>query len=424
MAPSPGANSRLRQLADVDPEVFGAIEAEIRRQEEGLELIASENFVSRAVMEAAGSVMTNKYAEGYPRKRWYGGCVNMDTVEDLARDRAKQLFGAEHANVQPHSGTQANIAAYMALLEPGDTLMAMNLAHGGHLSHGHELNFSGKTYRIVQYGVSKETERLDYDELEAMAVEHKPKLLLAGASAYPFIIDFARMRAIADQVGAYFVVDMAHFAGLVAAGVHPSPVPYADVVTTTTHKTLRGPRGGVILCREQYAKQIDMLVFPGNQGGPLMHIIAAKAVAFKEALEPEFKAYQRQIPTNARALAAALAERGLRIVGGGTETHLMLADVTGLGTTGKEASAVLDKAGITVNKNLIPFDTNSAFVASGIRIGTPAVTTRGMKEPEMALIAGLLVEALQKRADDAALDRIKARVRELTARFPLYRNGA
>jgi glycine hydroxymethyltransferase len=419
------ANPRLRPLEQVDPEVFGAIQAEIRRQEEGLELIASENFVSRAVMEAAGSVMTNKYSEGYPRKRWYGGCVNMDTVEDLARERCKALFpGAEHVNVQPHSGTQANIAAYMALLEPGDTIMAMNLAHGGHLSHGHELNFSGKTYRIVQYGVSRATERLDYDELEAIALDQKPKLLLAGASAYPFIIDFPRMRAIADAVGAYFMVDMAHFAGLVAAGVHPSPMPHADVVTTTTHKTLRGPRGGVILCKQALARQVDMLVFPGNQGGPLMHIIAAKAVAFKEALSDGFKGYQRQIAANAKALAAALAEQGLRLVGGGTETHLMLADVTGLGTTGKEASAVLDTAGITVNKNLIPFDTNSAFVASGIRIGTPAVTTRGMKEPEMRLIAELIVEALKNRADEAALGRIRARVLELTAKFPLYRDGA
>ncbi len=419
------ANVRLRPLEEVDPEVYGAIEAEVRREEEGLELIASENFVSRAVMAAAGSVMTNKYAEGYPRKRWYGGCVNMDTVEDLARDRAKALFpGAAHANVQPHSGTQANIAAYMALMEPGDTLMAMNLAHGGHLSHGHELNFSGKTYRIVQYGVSRETERLDYDELEAIATEHKPKVVLAGASAYPFIIDFARMREIADKVGAIYMVDMAHFAGLVAGGVHPSPLPHAQLVTTTTHKTLRGPRGGVILCTEALAKQVDMLVFPGNQGGPFMHIIAAKAVAFKEALTDEFKAYQRQIAANAVALAAALAERGLRIVGGGTETHLMLVDVTGLGTTGKDASKVLDEAGITVNKNLIPFDTKSPFVASGIRIGTPAVTTRGMKEPEMALIAELIVEALTHADDEAALGRVKGRVLELTASFPLYRDGA
>jgi len=418
------ANPRLRPLEQVDPEVQAALQAEIRREEEGLELIASENFVSRAVMEAAGSVMTNKYAEGYPRKRWYGGCVNMDTVEDLARARAIELFpGAEHANVQPHSGTQANIAAYMALLEPGDKLMAMNLAHGGHLSHGHELNFSGKTYTIVPYGVSRTTERLDYDELEAIALEHKPKLILAGASAYPFIFDFARMRAIADKVGAYFMADMAHFAGLVAAGVHPSPLSHSHVVTTTTHKTLRGPRGGVIFCTEDLAKQIDMLVFPGNQGGPFMHIIAAKAVAFKEALTDEFKAYQRQIAANAVALAAALADRGLRIVGGGTETHLMLVDVTVVGTTGKEASAVLDKAGITVNKNLIPFDTNSAFVASGIRIGTPAVTTRGMKEPEMALIAELIAEALAHRDDDAALARTKARVLDLTAAFPLYREG-
>ncbi len=418
------ANVRLRPLEEVDPEVFRAIEAEIRRQEEGLELIASENFVSRAVMEAAGSVMTNKYAEGYPRKRWYGGCINMDTVEELARERAKELFpGAEHANVQPHSGTQANIAAYMALLEPGDKLMAMNLAHGGHLSHGHELNFSGKTYTIVQYGVSRETERLDYDELEAIALEHKPRLILAGASAYPFIFDFARMREIADNVGAYFMVDMAHFAGLVAAGVHPTPLPQADVVTTTTHKTLRGTRGGVILCKEAFAKQIDMLVFPGNQGGPFMHAIAAKAVGFKEALTDEFKAYQRQIAANAKALAAALAEGGLRIVGGGTETHLMLVDVTGLGTTGKEASKVLDKAGITVNKNLIPFDTKSPFVASGIRIGTPAVTTRGMTEPEMKLVAELIVEALTHRDDEAALERVKGRVLELTSSFPLYRDG-
>ncbi len=418
------ANTRLRRLAEVDPEVSGAIEAEVRRQEEGLELIASENFVSRAVMEAVGSVMTNKYAEGYPRKRWYGGCVNMDTVEDLARERVKALFpGAEHANVQPHSGTQANIAAYMALMEPGDALMAMNLAHGGHLSHGHELNFSGKTYRIVPYGVSHETERIDYDELDAIAQEHKPKVLLAGASAYPFIFDFARMREIADTVGAYFMVDMAHFAGLVAGGVHPSPVSYADVVTTTTHKTLRGTRGGLILCKEPFAKQIDMLVFPGNQGGPFMHSIAAKAVGFKEALAPEFKTYQRQIAANAKALAAALANGGLRIVGGGTETHLMLADVTVLDTTGKDASKALDKAGITVNKNLIPFDTNSPFVASGIRLGTPAVTTRGMKEPEMAVIAELIVEALKNREDDAALERVKARVLDLTAKFPLYRDG-
>jgi len=418
-------NERLMPLADVDPEVFGAIEAEVSRQEQGLELIASENFVSRAVMQAAGSVMTNKYAEGYPRKRWYGGCVNMDTVEDLARERVKQLFpGAEHANVQPHSGTQANIAAYMALIEPGDTIMAMNLAHGGHLSHGHELNFSGKTYTIVQYGVSRETERLDYDALEALALEHTPKLILAGASAYPFIIDFPRMRAMADKVGAYFMVDMAHFAGLVAGGVHPSPLPYADVVTTTTHKTLRGPRGGVILCKEHLAKQIDMLVFPGNQGGPLMHIIAAKAVAFKEALKDTFKGYQRQIAANAVAMAEALDQRGARIVGGGTETHLMLVDLTGLDTTGKEASKVLDEAGITVNKNLIPFDTKSPFVASGIRVGTPAVTTRGMKEPEMALIAELIVEALTHREDHAALERVKGRVFELTAKFPLYRNEA
>jgi len=418
-------DTRLRRLAEVDPEVFGAIEAEERRQEEGLELIASENFVSRAVMEAVGSVMTNKYAEGYPRKRWYGGCVNMDTVEDLARERVKALFpGTEHANVQPHSGTQANIAVYMTLLEPGDGLMAMNLAHGGHLSHGHELNFSGKTYSIIQYGVSKKTERLDYDELEAIAVERKPKLILAGASAYPFIFDFARMREIADKVGAYFMVDMAHFAGLVAGGVHPSPWPYADVVTTTTHKTLRGTRGGVILCKEPFAKQIDMLVFPGNQGGPFMHSIAAKAVGFKEALAPEFKTYQRQIAANAKALAAALADGGLRIVGGGTETHLMLADVTVLGTTGKDASKALDKAGITVNKNLIPFDTKSPFVASGIRIGTPAVTTRGMKEPEMAVIAELIVEALNNRDDEACLERVKARVLELTAKFPLYRDNA
>ena len=419
------ANVRLRPLREVDPEVYEAIEAEVRREEEGLELIASENFVSRAVMEAAGSVMTNKYAEGYSRKRWYGGCVNMDTVEDLARERAKALFpGAEHANVQPHSGTQANIAAYMALMEPGDTLMAMNLAHGGHLSHGHELNFSGKTYRIVQYGVSRETERLDYDELAAIATEHRPKVILAGASAYPFIIDFARMRETADKVGATYMVDMAHFAGLVAAGVHPSPMAHAALVTTTTHKTLRGPRGGVILCTEALAKQVDMLVFPGNQGGPFMHIIAAKAVAFKEALTDGFKAYQRQIAANAGALAAALAERGLRIVGGGTETHLMLVDVTGLGTTGKDASKVLDEAGITVNKNLIPFDTKSPFVASGIRIGTPAVTTRGMKEPEMGLIAELIVEALGHADDEAALERVKGRVLELTSSFPLYRDGA
>ncbi len=413
--------SRLAGLRETDPEVYAAISAEETREETGLELIASENFISRAVMEAAGSVMSNKYSEGYPRKRWYGGCVNMDTVEDLAIKRALELFeGSEHANVQPHSGCQANMAVYFAFLKPGDKLMAMNLAHGGHLSHGHPMNFSGIFYEIVPYGVSPETEMLDYDEMEALAEKEKPRMILAGASAYPRTIDSERLRQIADKVGAYLTVDMAHFAGLVAAGIHPSPFPHCDFVTTTTHKTLRGTRGGLIFCREEYAKEIDRMVFPGVQGGPLMHIIAAKAVALKEALTPEFKEYQGQIAKNAKALAAALAEKGLRIVSGGTDTHLMLVDVTVVGLTGKAASAVLDEAGITVNKNMIPFDKNSAFVASGIRLGTPALTTRGMKEEQMTEIAGLIARVLKDKDNEKTITSVRSRIKELCNEFPLY----
>ena len=413
--------SRLAGLRETDPEVYAAISAEETREETGLELIASENFISRAVMEAAGSVMSNKYSEGYPRKRWYGGCVNMDTVEDLAIKRALELFeGSEHANVQPHSGCQANMAVYFAFLKPGDKLMAMNLAHGGHLSHGHPMNFSGIFYEIIPYGVSPETEMLDYDEMEALAEKEKPRMILAGASAYPRTIDSERLRQIADKVGAYLTVDMAHFAGLVAAGIHPSPFPHCDFVTTTTHKTLRGTRGGLIFCREEYAKEIDRMVFPGVQGGPLMHIIAAKAVALKEALTPEFKEYQGQIARNAKALAAALAEKGLRIVSGGTDTHLMLVDVTVVGLTGKVASAVLDEAGITVNKNMIPFDKNSAFVASGIRLGTPALTTRGMKEEQMTEIAGLIARVLKDKDNEKTITSVRSRVKELCNEFALY----
>ncbi len=413
--------SRCSRLSEVDPEVLAAIKAEEEREETGLELIASENFISRAIMEAAGSVMSNKYAEGYPRKRWYGGCVNMDIVEDLAIKRALELFkGSEHVNVQPHSGCQANMAVYFAFLKPGDKLMAMNLSHGGHLSHGHPMNFSGIFYKIVPYGVSRETEMLDYDEMEALAQKEKPKMILAGASAYPRIIDFKRLREIADKVGAYLMVDMAHFAGLVAADIHPSPFPHSDFVTTTTHKALRGTRGGLIFCKEEYAKEIDRMVFPGVQGGPLMHIIAAKAVALKEAVDPGFREYQVQVAWNAKKLAAALAENGLRIVSGGTDTHLMLADVTVLGLTGKAASKVLDETGITVNKNMIPFDKNSAFVASGIRLGTPALTTRGMKEDQMDEIAELIVRVLKNHEDEGTISAVHSRVRELCKQFPLY----
>jgi glycine hydroxymethyltransferase len=413
-------SSRQRGLSEVDPEVFAAIENEQRRQHEGLELIASENFVSEAVLEAAGSVFTNKYAEGYPGKRYYGGCEFSDVVENLARDRAKQLFGADHANVQPHSGSQANAAAYSSVLQPGDTILGLDLAHGGHLTHGHKLNFSGKLYRVVSYGVRKDTETIDYDELEQIAMREKPKLIIGGGSAYPRIFDFQRMRAIADACGALLLIDMAHFAGLVAGKVHPSPVPHAQFVTTTTHKTLRGPRAGMILCKQEYAAAVDKNVFPGHQGGPLVHIIAAKAVAFKEALEPSFAEYARQIVANAKVLAQTLQDAGYRIISGGTDTHLMLIDVFAKGMLGSEAETALGKAGITVNKNAIPFDVNPPLRPSGVRIGTPAMTTRGMKEPEMKQIGRWIAEALEHRSDDKALDRIRHQVFELAEQFPLY----
>jgi len=409
-----------RPLSAADPEVFAAIESEQRRQHEGLELIASENFVSEAVMEAAGSVFTNKYAEGYPGKRYYGGCEFTDVVENLARDRAKQLFGAEHANVQPHSGSQANAAAYSSVLQPGDTILGLDLAHGGHLTHGHKLNFSGKLYRVVSYGVRKDTETIDYDELEQIAMREKPKVIIGGGSAYPRTFDFARMRAIADGCGALLIVDMAHFAGLVAGGVHPSPVPHAQIVTTTTHKTLRGPRAGMILCRQEYAAAIDKSVFPGHQGGPLVHIIAAKAVALKEALESSFQDYARQIVTNAKVLARSLQESGFRIISGGTDTHLMLVDVFAQGMLGSQAEDALGKAGITVNKNAIPFDVNPPLRPSGIRIGTPALTTRGMKEAEMQQIGRWIAEALQHHSEPKVLDRIRQQVFELAEQFSLY----
>src|SRR6516162_4687151 len=407
-------------LAEVDPAIAQAVENEERRQHEGLELIASENFVSEAVLQAAGSVFTNKYAEGYPGKRYYGGCEFTDVVENLARDRAKQLFGAEHANVQPHSGSTANMAAYAALIAPGDTVLGLNLAHGGHLTHGHPLNFSGKTYRIVPYGVTKETETIDYDEVEKLAEEHRPKLIIGGGSAYPRIIDFARMRQIADKVGAFYLVDMAHFAGLVAGGAHPSPVPHCHVVTTTTHKTLRGPRAGMVLSKQEFAAAIDKTVFPGMQGGPLVHIIAAKAVCFQEALQPRFKDYARQIVANAKVLAGTLADEGFRIISGGTDTHLMLVDVFAKGMLGSDAENALHDAGITVNKNAIPFDTNPPLKPSGIRIGTPALTTRGMKEPEMRQVGRWIAEALHNRTDKAMLESIRRQVLELAEQFPLY----
>jgi glycine hydroxymethyltransferase len=407
-------------LAAADPEIASQIQAEVLRQHEGLEMIASENFVSRAVLEAAGTVFTNKYAEGYPGKRYYGGCEFADVVENLARDRAKKLFGAEHVNVQPHSGSQANAAAYMTLCSPGDTILGLDLAHGGHLTHGHKLNFSGKLYRVVGYQVRRDTETVDYDELEATALREQPKVIIGGGSAYPRQFDFPRMRAIADKVGASLFVDMAHFAGLVAGGVHPSPVPHAHVVTTTTHKTLRGPRAGMILCGQELAASIDRSVFPGQQGGPLMHIIAAKAVAFREALQPEFAVYARQIVANAKVLAEALAEGGYRIISGGTDTHLILVDVFQKGILGSEAEHALGNAGITVNKNAIPYDTNPPMKPSGIRIGTPALTTRGMKEPEMRRIAKWIVSALEHRADAAKLAQIRGEVLEMAERFPLY----
>ncbi|MGA8539209.1 MAG: serine hydroxymethyltransferase [Terriglobales bacterium] len=409
-----------RSLYEVDPEISSAIDNEVRRQHEGLELIASENFVSEAVLEAAGSVFTNKYAEGYPGKRYYGGCEFTDVVETLARERVKKLFGAEHANVQPHSGSQANQAAYAAVLQPGDTILGLNLAHGGHLTHGHPLNFSGKTYKIVPYGVTRETETIDYDDLEKIATEERPKLIIGGGSAYPRIIDFARMRQIADKVGALYLVDMAHFAGLVAGGAHPSPVPHAQIVTSTTHKTLRGPRSGMILSKQEFAAPIDKTVFPGMQGGPLVHIMAAKAVCFLEASQPSFREYARQVVANAKVMAETLAADGYRIVSGGTDTHLMLVDVFAKGMLGSEAEKALGEAGITVNKNAIPFDTNPPMKPSGIRIGSPAVTTRGMKEAEMRQISHWIAEALDHRADAAVLAKIRKQVLAMAEEFPLY----
>ena len=409
-----------RPLAEADPEVYDAIQGEIARQHSQLELIASENFTSEAILEAAASVFTNKYAEGYPGKRYYGGCEFTDVIEDLARERARKLFGAEHANVQPHSGSQANQAAYSAVCAPGDTVMGLNLAHGGHLTHGHPLNFSGKTYHVVSYGVRREDERVDYDELERLAHEHHPKLIIAGGSAYPRIWDFPRLRAVADAVGALFLVDMAHFSGLVAAGLHPNPCQWADIVTSTTHKTLRGPRSGLILSKQQYAAAIDKTVFPGVQGGPLVHIIAAKAVCFREAMTPEFVTYQKQVLANACTLAATLSEAGFRVVSGGTDNHLMLVDVFSKGVRGKEAEQALDRAGITVNKNAIPFDTNPPLNPSGIRLGSPAVTTRGFMEAEMRQVGQLIAEVLQHVSDDGAIAAVRQKTAALAARFPLY----
>jgi glycine hydroxymethyltransferase len=414
------ATNMYRPLFEADPQIAAAIDNETRRQHEGLELIASENFVSEAVLEAAGSVFTNKYAEGYPGKRYYGGCEYADVVENLARDRAKQLFSAEYANVQPHAGSQANMEAYASILQPGDTILGLNLAHGGHLTHGHHLNFSGKTYKIVPYGVTKETETIDYDALEKLAEQERPKLIIGGGSAYPRIIDFARMRQIADKVGALFLVDMAHFAGLVAGGAHPSPVPHAHIVTSTTHKTLRGPRAGMILAKAEFGAAIDKVVFPGMQGGPLMHIIAAKAICFQEAMQPEFRAYAKQVVANAKVLAETLAAEGFRIISGGTDTHLMLVDVFSKGMLGSEAEKVLGEAGITVNKNAIPFDTNPPMKPSGIRIGSPALTTRGMQEGEMKQVGRWIADALLHRTDAAVLERIRKEVLGLCEAFPLY----
>jgi glycine hydroxymethyltransferase len=415
------ADEMARPLAEVDPEVYQAIQHEVERQDSQLELIASENFTSEAILEATGSVFTNKYAEGYPGKRYYGGCEFTDIVENLARSRARKLFGAEYVNVQPHSGSQANQAAYAAVLSPGDTIMGLNLSHGGHLTHGHQLNFSGKTYRVVPYSVRKDDERIDYDELERLAHEHQPKMIIAGASAYPRILDFARFRQIADAVGAVFLVDMAHISGLVAAGLHPNPCEYADIVTSTTHKTLRGPRAGIILAREKYAKDIDKTVFPGIQGGPLVHVMAAKAVCFLEAMQPHFAEYQRQVIANAKALAKSLADAGFRVVSGGTDTHVMLLDVFSKGVRGKEAEQALDRARITVNKNAIPFDTNPPLNPSGIRLGSPAVTTRGFQEAEMHEVGGLIAEVLHHVTDEGTAAAVRQKVGALTARFPLYR---
>ena len=411
----------LTNLKTVDPEIQKAIDQELSRQREKLEMIASENIVSKAVMQAQGSVLTNKYAEGYPGKRYYGGCEYVDVVEQLAIDRAKKLFGAEYANVQPHSGAQANTAVYFALLEPGDTILGMNLTDGGHLTHGSPVNISGKYFKIIPYGVDKETERIDYDELERLAKEHQPKLIVGGASAYSRIIDFERMAQIAKSVGAYFMVDMAHIAGLVAAGLHPSPVPYADVVTTTTHKTLRGPRGGLILCRDaEFGKQFNKAIFPGIQGGPLMHVVAAKAVAFKEALSDEFKVYQQQVLDNAKALSDELVKKGFRIVSGGTDNHLMLVDLRSKNITGKEAQFLLDEIGITANRNTIPFEPLSPFVTSGIRLGTPALTTRGLKEEDIREVADIIADVIENREDSAVIEAAKAKVQAICKKFPLY----
>jgi glycine hydroxymethyltransferase len=421
MSISPVMTDRMSaSLAESDPEIAAAVANEVRRQHEGLEMIASENFVSEAVLEAAGSVFTNKYAEGYPAKRYYGGCEFSDEIENLARNRARELFGAEHANVQPHSGSQANAAAYASVIAPGDTILGLDLAHGGHLTHGHRLNFSGKLYHVASYQVEPDTEVIDYDHLSEIAEREHPKLIIGGGSAYPRTFDFPRMREIADKVGALLLVDMAHFAGLVAGGAHPSPVPHAQIVTTTTHKTLRGPRAGLILSQQAYAAGIDKAVFPGQQGGPLMHIIAAKAVAFREALQPDFKVYARQIVANARALAETLIAEGYRVVTGGTDTHLMLVDVFSKGMLGSEAEFALGEAGITVNKNAIPFDTNPPMKPSGIRIGTPALTTRGMKEPEMRTIGKWITDALNQRGNPQQLKRIRGQVLELAEQFPLY----
>ncbi|GLU98211.1 serine hydroxymethyltransferase [Megamonas funiformis] len=411
----------LTNLKTVDPEIQKAIDQELSRQREKLEMIASENIVSTAVMQAQGSILTNKYAEGYPGKRYYGGCEYVDIVEQLAIDRAKKLFGAEYANVQPHSGAQANTAVYFALLQPGDTILGMNLTDGGHLTHGSPVNISGKYFKIIPYGVDKETERIDYDELERLAKEHQPKLIVGGASAYSRVIDFERMAQIAKSVGAYFMVDMAHIAGLVAAGLHPSPVPYADVVTTTTHKTLRGPRGGLILCRDaEFGKQFNKAIFPGIQGGPLMHVIAAKAVAFKEALSDEFKVYQQQVLDNAKALADELVKKGFRIVSGGTDNHLMLVDLRSKNITGKEAQFLLDEIGITANRNTIPFEPLSPFVTSGIRLGTPALTTRGLKEEDIREVADIIADVIENREDSAVIEAAKAKVKAICKKFPLY----
>jgi glycine hydroxymethyltransferase len=409
-----------RSLTESDPEIARAITHEAERQHDGLELIASENFVSQAVLQAAGSVFTNKYAEGYPGRRYYGGCEYADLVENMARDRAKQLFGAEHANVQPHSGSQANMAAYMSILKPGDSILGLNLAHGGHLTHGHPLNFSGKMYKIIPYGVRKDTETIDYDELEQIAEKERPTLIVGGGSAYSRIIDFARMRQIADKVGARYMVDMAHFAGLVAGGVHPSPIPHCHIVTTTTHKTLRGPRAGMVLCQQEFAASVDKTVFPGIQGGPLVHVVAAKAVCFREALQPEFRDYANQVVSNARTLAKKMMDEGFRVISGGTDTHLFLMDVFAKGMLGSEAENALGQAGITVNKNAIPFDANPPLKPSGIRIGTPALTTRGMKEKEMVQVGSFIADALNHYKDATVLGRIRRQVRELADAFPLY----